>query len=189
MAKRGFYRKSARHPEGSQKEMLIAAGYATLYTEGKDETVMHFASSARAKEVIGVPTLGRLASSRDAIRAAVEKIFEKGAIIHEVATGRRSDKAHDMALMMADAADEIGADKKVHGHAASVRNGSKGGRPELPDRMDDDDAKPIWYNVKRYPKPEDAVPHMHGFSVSTAYKRLGARGSPAGRKSKRKRHH
>lgn len=186
MAKRGFYRKSPRRPEGPQIAELKAAGYTVLYTDSNTEDVMKFANSARKREVVGVQSLARLGSSREQIAAAVDKIFEKGGIIHETSTGRRSDNPRDMAAMAFEAADEIAADRRVLTPAQAKRYGKKGGRPVI-EKMPDDEARPIWQNTKTYRRPEDALKHMPGWSQAVAYRELGARGAPAGRPIKHRR--
>lgn len=174
MPKRGFYRKSARHPEGAQKRALSEAGYTLLYTEGPNETVDDFVNSLRKNEVFGVTTVGRLASSREKLRDVLDRIWAKGAIVHEVVANRRSDDLKTMGLMVLDAANEIAADRRVHKHADAVAYGKKGGRPKT-ERMSKDEARKYWYDVKRYPKPEDALEMMTGYSRQMAYKHLGGR--------------
>lgn len=174
MPKRGFYRRSARHPEGAQKRALTEAGYTLLYTESDKETVEDFVASLRKGEVFGVTTVGRLASSRERLRDVLDRIWAKGAVVHEVIPNRRSDDLKAMGLMVLDAANEIAADRRVHKHADAVAYGKKGGRPKT-ERMPDDEARVFWYNVKRYPKPDEALEQMTGFSKAVAYKRLGGR--------------
>ena len=157
----------------SDEKRLRALGVKTIYRGDKGETFGKF--KMRKGERLGVVN-GLLAfgSARREMVAAVKAVHAWGATIVDAETGLRSDKdgveMMDLALAPRRPSDQYRAMQ-----AAGVRERVKG-------RMGKREALIIWRNPKLSVK--EAIELMHKWSQATAYKQLGKRDVPAGRRPK-----
>lgn len=193
----GWVRRSARHPLSAQIEQLRAAGVQKIYGEAKDETVMDAVkhTSGRAGSIIVVTTLARLGTSKAAIAAVVDEAHERGAVVLELGSGRRSNDARVAFQMAMEAADELANDHRAftprEAKAAAARSWEGRRKP----RTSRAKALRVWRDKANYRTVRDALAHpdMDGWSVNDCYRKdggLGPRYKPeegrGGRKPKSK---
>lgn len=183
-----WVRGSPGHPLAKQVEAAKAWGAEKIWGTEPHETVADFIRALRPKDQPGVATLARLAASRALIREALEAIAEKGLVVHEFTTGRRSDR-HG-AQMALDAADELAGDRrrlkksdaKRYGRLGALATNAKKAENRSPAKM----ARMVWRDTVRYPRVEDAVAALEGWDKRTLYRHFKKRGSPAGRPTRTK---
>lgn len=186
--RRGYVRHSARFPVKGQVAALKAANVRVIYGEKPgDGGFDDFMASLRKGSTIVVDGLHRLGDSRNAILGALERAGDLGVTIEDARTGEKiSARA---AAIVADAYRIIAGDARMPTSGQARKRGEKGGRPKK-ERMPIREASAIWRDWVKYPRPEDALAHMPGWSKRQAYRPikdggLGPRGAPAGRISAR----
>lgn len=148
----------------------------TVDAEYADATPEIALQSARRGDELRVAAARVLADNRDAIAHVIEEVNARGATLREMYTHRnsRDNGAGIMADAVAALANEARATGKRNGKAGSdVRWGK-------PKRMKKREALTIWRNEK-HSVPE-ALALMDGWTQSTAYRLLGERGVPPGRR-------
>jgi hypothetical protein len=176
--KRGFARKTPRHSEAKQKAALLAAGVEDRVIYVGDDDLDSFVRALRPGDEACVASLARFAPNRRILGDVIEAIHQKGAVIVEVETGRRSDDPPAQARMILDAADELAGDQRKLRRSDAIRYGKLGGKPFKQANMPDADAVAIWRNLDI--SSRDAA-DMIGLNYVTCYRRFGKRGAPAGR--------
>lgn len=197
---RGWVRVSQGHTESKQRKLLAAQGCHTIYVDG--ETTMAAFIHALQKPLPGGPpdivlvsSLARLGNSRDAVKAAVLAIHDKGAVILEMTDPpRRSDNPNQLVSMMFDAADELAGERRRHSPEAQKKYSSKGGKARMKQikaaRAPMADARAAWRDLSFSTAEVLATDALAGWSVRTAYNAFGkrntARGSKVGRPRKPK---
>lgn len=193
--RRGFLRVSRHIGERSQRKLLEDSGVRAIYTES--DGIGAFITSLRPGDEVWVSSLGRLASRRTELRAAIEAIHDKKCVIVEAASGRRSNRAADVTRMVLDAADELALDAKALKPWQARKFGAVGGklnaarirREQSASRLPPKEAANIWRNPLL--TNAEALEKMPGWTQAAAYrhKSLGRRGLAKGRpKNKAKDH-
>ena len=177
---RVWLRASRRHPIGRQMEMAKASGAhpSAIYVASAELTLDDFVQALRSGDVVLVSTLARLAGTWPALTAAVEAIRARKCIIAEMSTGLRLDQPDDAWKMMAAAKDEIAVDRKTHTPDQAREYGKMGGRKV--ERTPEKQARGPWRDLSLSPDEAVAHPDMRGWSVRSAYKRLGPRNTARG---------
>ena len=157
----------------ADEKRLRALGVKTIYRGDKGETLERF--RMRKGELLGVVN-GLLAfgqSRRDMV-AAVKAVHARGAAIIDAESGLRSDR--DGVEMLSTAlAPRRPSDAYRAAQAKGVENRVRG-------RMPKREALMIWRNPKF--SVREAIELMTKWSQATAYKQLGKRDVPAGRRPK-----
>jgi DNA invertase Pin-like site-specific DNA recombinase len=148
------------------------------YVQGEDEDVTDAIRSIRDGDELCVTTLDRLAPKRVQLRELIEEVHKRGGVIVELWTGRRSDDVRALPGMIAEAFEALLRDHRHQQRRAGKKTGKRGGRPPKTDRMPEAEAKAIWRN--RELEDWQALQLMTGWTLRTAYRRLKARGFPAG---------
>lgn len=176
---RGYIRVSRRHGDKMQTAALAdicGAVYRADDPSGLDDLLR----SLRSGDAVMVTTLGRLASRFDDLGAILGEIHKRKAVLIETTTGRRSDVASDVVLMMVDARSELLGEARAFttrsGKRAAQKRWANGG----PERMPEEAARRIWHD-RRIATMTEALAQMPGWTTPTAYRRLGKRHAPAGR--------
>ncbi|MEW5705098.1 MAG: recombinase family protein [Pseudomonadota bacterium] len=176
---RGYIRVTRRHGEKMQQAALsdiCGAIYRADDPSGLDDLLR----SLRSGDAVMVTTLGRLASRFDDLGTILGEIHKRKAVLIETGTGRRSDVASDVVSMMVDARSELLGEAR----AFNTRTAKKAARNRWakhgPERMPEEDARRIWHD-RRIATMTEALSQMSGWSMTTAYRRLGKRHAPAGR--------
>ena len=157
----------------ADEKRLKALGIKTIYRGDKGETLDRF--RMRKGELLGVVN-GLLAfgEARRLMVDAVKSIHSCGAAIIDAETGLRSDR--DGVEMLAQAlAPRRPSDAYREAQAKGVANRVRG-------RMGKREALIIWRNPKLSVK--EAIELLHKWTQATAYKQLGKRDVPAGRRPK-----
>lgn len=190
---RGYVRPSARHRADAQKRTLIEAGAGKVYVEGESkETWTAFVRSLRHGDTAIVVSLARIAPTRDGIRHALRDVAERGAVLQEVATGRRiAPDQVGAALAALEAADELAQNRRAFTPREAKSAAAKRWRSEdRAERTPRATALRIWTDVRTYPRADDALDHpdMLGWSRPMAQRILGRRWPdyPGGRPRKLK---
>ena len=177
--RRGYVRHSGRVSKQKQIAALSRHLVEVIYVEGEDETADDAIRSLREGDELCVTTLDRLARKRTELRTVIEAVHQRGAVIVELLTGRRSDNLADMPAMIAEAFEMLLRDHKNQQRRLGRKTGRKGGRPPK-DKMQKEQAEAIWFD-SRIKLMRDAVARMTGWNYRSAYKEFGPRGVHAGR--------
>lgn len=185
---RGWIRASKSMSARAQYKAMADAGVTAIYDADKSGLGLDVCiRSLRPGDTLGVTTADRLAGTRKAIRVALDQIRERGAVLVELKTGRRSDRADDVASMVLDAVDEIAADGRRLTRGEAQRLGKLGGealRKALDEtRLPEREARRIWRTNGNWSNME-CLNHMPGWSQDAAYRHLGTRGLAKGRTRK-----
>ena len=180
--KRGYVRPSGRVGRAKQVAEMGRHLIEVVYVEGNEETADDAIRSLREGDELCVTTLDRLAAKRSEIMSRVEAVHSRGAVVVELLSGRRSNDAKALPHMVAEAFEMLLRDNRYQTRKYGKKTGKKGGRPKV-DRMPKDQALVIWRSAV-YEKPEDAIVHMPGWSVRTAFRLLKGRGLRVGRPKK-----
>lgn len=175
MAKRGYARNSA------DQRRLVQAGLKDreIYREGQGRESFGNWKLRRGDTLLTVHGLRAFGDTRKAMREAVDLVQSWGAEIEDVETGDRTDAKG--AQMLDDALARIHGERRIVSpsraremQAASVKKRVKG-------RMPKREALKIWRNADL--TIGEAVAAMGpGWSAGTAYRQLGVRGVPTGRR-------
>ena len=181
----GWVRQSRHHAETKQVVALQEAGCTTIYS-ASEHHVSDLIKSLRpsAPEAVRVTTLARLARTRDDLKLAIEQIHARGCWVEEISTGRSTRDALVASAMALDAANELTMD----GRAPTRRQARKMAAKSLVvrlanlerDRMPRGEAYEIWHNRPTW-SVQDCLAAMPGWTIGTAYRRLGRRGLGKGR--------
>jgi hypothetical protein len=187
--RKGFVRAfKQRHPATRQRQALLNAGVSIIYEIGEDGCMSWRAAvrSLRKGDELHIEALallpderkpGKVQPAADLIEA-LDEIRDKGAVVVETSTGRRSDNREELKAMRADAIKALGAGGRSLPSAKAKENGGKGGRrPKQFSARDMERAELVWNAIKKYPRWQDvrsALPE--GFTADRAYKLWGARG-------------
>ena len=157
----------------ADEKRLRAWGVKTIYRGDKGEILDRF--RMRKGELLGaVNGLRAFGEARRGIVDAVKMVHGWGAAVIDAETGLRSDK--DGVEMLSQAlAPRRPSDDYRKAQAAGVANRVKG-------RMPKREALMIWRNPKF--SVREAIELMTKWSQATAYKQLGKRDVPAGRRPK-----
>lgn len=173
-----------RWPEEKQIEFHEQNGVKKIYVEGRGPENFEAARRALRKgDALEVVSLRCLGTGRNAIRASYAAIRERGASVFISPTG---------GVVGDDGLDELAKSlAEIHGEASSpsktelIRRAKKGGqamkRKAANGRMAKREALQIWRDPQ-YSVPE-AIALMGGWTAASAYRNLGKRGVPAGRRS------
>lgn len=180
----GWVRKSARHPLGPQLAKLREAGVEKVYGADAAESIMDAIKhiSGRGPALLVVTSLARLGSSREAVRSAVAATHERGGVVMELGSGRRTDDAGVAVQMALDAADEIAADHRAFSPREARAAAAKRWRTEdRPPRSAVSKAKAIWRDVATYPTIPEAMAHpgCKGWTQAALYMTFGRRYPPS----------
>ena len=173
---------STRHSETMQRDALAAVGCTAIYVAGQDSW-KDFVGELRKGETVCMTTLDRVSSHRTDLAPARRDVHAKGCHIWEVATGRRSTSADDMAEMMAAAIAAQTGDARALPPKLAKKYGRRGGEAKgesaKQGRTSVELAKPVWTNDSMGTKAERlAHPHMKGWTRTSAFRHL----SPKNRK-------
>ncbi len=198
---RGYYRISHRHTEAMQRRRLAEIGCEAIYShtrDGIDRLVADLRTPRKggAPDVVAVTSLSRLAATRDALRAAVDAIHGKGAVILEIgpkagAMPRTSNEPAQLAAMIWDAVAEISQDRRTHSPEAAKRYGSKGGKAKAAaaaeGRTPKAEALAPWRDLSLTAEQAMGTGAMRGWTIRAAYRILGPRNTTRGVKAGRPR--
>ena len=158
---------------GADEKRLREAGVKVIYRGDKGEPIGRF--RMRSGELLGVVNgLRAFGDARREMVSAVTEIHLQGAVIIDAEIGLRSDKNGVEMLNLA-LAPRRPSDDYRKAQAAGVANRTKG-------RMGKREALIIWRNPKL--SVRECIELMHKWSQATAYKQLGRRDVPAGRRPK-----
>jgi hypothetical protein len=109
------------------------------------------------------------------VREVIREIHDRGGVLIEVYTGRRSSKATDKSAMIADAQRSLktaGRRLLPPGHASPGRRERKFTAEEWAL------AETIWRDVHKFPSWEFVQQHLpEGFTTARAFRKWGARGA------------
>lgn len=187
---RAFVRPGKRHSEARQIASVIDAGATSVYVEGKARpsriingaTVIWLPDaretwlrSIRSGDDVLIATAGRIGPTRCEIARTLTDIHERGAVLIEASSGRRSNDPAAAPFLMLDAVNELTADRGARftsetGRAASA----KASRPS-PDRMGITAARQIWRDTAGHPTTTTALDAMPGWTIRAAYIHFGKR--------------
>lgn len=185
----GFIRPiKQRHSQERQHDALTKSGAQSFFTVGEDGVASwrDVARLTRRGDTVWVEALALLPDERiprkrqpavDLIEA-LDEFRDRGVVVIEASTGRRSDRKDELKAMRADAIKSLGAGGRSLPTAKARKNGGKGGRrPKVFSERDMERAEMVWGNLKKFPRWQDvrdALPK--GFSTDRAFKLWGARG-------------
>lgn len=182
----GWLRISRAAGEKSQRALLEQAGAHPIF-DARNIPFDDMMKQLRSGEEVAVTSLGRLASTRAGLRHAIEAIHNKKCVVVEVATGRQSNRAAEVAQMVLDAADELALDARGVSPADARRYGKIGGqltkarvkREMAGKRMPKTEAGNIWRNPLL--TNGEALAQMTGWTQASAYRILKTRKLAKGR--------
>lgn len=173
----GYVRATKWKPEKMQLEILNNHGVDArrIYVDGRDgESLDEVIKALRAGSELVVAMACRLVNDRRLLKAVIEKIHSKDAIVIDATTGHKSD-GFEFPL---DAIAGIANDRYHFSYADAKRIGKTGGRPAITPPMSKEDALKIWYDDTL--RSKDAAAKI-GVTESYAYRWLKKRGVVAGR--------
>lgn len=196
----GYVRPDGRHPADAQIKMLVKFGVdeARIYVE-KDRKRgdgypqrAKLAKACRGKaDHVVVADFHRMASDVDALADAADEILKRAGLIVEARTGRKCSQPD--AVRMAVEAANVYAARGMSSDAAR-RIGTEGGKNSpatkpLQGRMPEAAARKIWTenphsetNIEALARINADTRYQREWTLTTAAKRLGPRGSKPGRK-------
>lgn len=191
-SKIGFVRPiKQRHSAERQTDAVTQAGAKTIFTVGEDGVTSwrDVARLTRRGDTVYVEALALLPDERiprkrqpavDLIEA-LDELRDRGAVVVETSTGRRSDRKEELKAMRADAIKSLGAGGRSLPTAQARANGGKGGRcAKVFSERDMERAELVWGSLKKYPRWKDVEAALpKGFTTYRAFKLWGARGSLA----------
>lgn len=176
---RGYFRRVKGWSVNKQKAALTAAGVAPKAMYSEDE-LQDAIRSLRAGDVLVVSGLLRaLGDSRRAIQAAIEAVKAQGATVMEAETGRKAG-SDDGVTLLAETLNRIHGERAMPTADRARELQRKGVANRTKGRMAQTEAIKFWRDATL--SQEDALAKMTGWTMVTAYRQLGPRGLPAGRK-------
>lgn len=162
---------------------LRAAGAQHITTIGGKRTWRDAVRLVRRGDVIRIIVLVRLPTRRGhdelppvaQVREIIREIEDRGGLLIEVYTGRRSDKKSDKSGMIADAIRSL----KTQGRRLMPPGHRKPGRPKTATSEADTEAARRAWHSRDYATNAVAVRHMpSGWTESLARRRFGVSGRP-----------
>jgi hypothetical protein len=183
---RGWTGTSRYLSERKQRGVLMSAGLEEHVIYGAADWEP-FVRALRHGDKAVVADL-RIFGSRKALVAAVEAIAAQGAKLYEVVSETDIDAPTLRAVDRTMTIWRGEAGLRSHKRASEIgkRGAAARKRQIAAGRLDEDAARAIWFDAKRYPSIEEALEHMPGWTRTTAWRRLGgAREKPAPMKRKR----
>lgn len=132
----------------------------------------------RPSEDMRVKSLADFGPSVVLVLQRIQRIHEKGCIVRD--RHGLNSKEHLPEMLLG----SLHKMRKGASTRVARRSGKMGGRPPKEDRMPDVEARAIWISPD-YVTNEAALKHMPGWTLATAYKRLGPNGRVNIRNSKR----
>jgi hypothetical protein len=185
----GFVRPLKRHSVAKQRRALIEYGVSEskIYDTTKGERRADAFNGCAAGDILIIYRISCLAGSRAEWREMVADLKGEQLNIEEVSTGRKATLPRVVASMLADALDDWAGGRMTESEAREFGTRGANVRWKGLKRTPNDVAQAIWGDWLRFPTPQDALKHpdMRGWKYGTAYRHLGARGSPAGPSKKR----
>jgi hypothetical protein len=177
-----WIRVSRHHPAAEQERAAVEWRADVVLRDGHGHETWDalVRKVARKGDLIGMTTLARIGSTRDDVQAGLAAAHAKGCVIEETRTGRRTDHAADAAQMAMDAASEITDDARRLSPKQARSNAAKRWNEKARERLAKVHASKIWHDTTTYRLIPDALRHMPGWTRSTAYRKLGERGTTLG---------
>jgi hypothetical protein len=168
----------ARH--GKDEQRLIAAGLKPrqIYLEGRGNESWGKWQMRSGEEMGVVDGLRALGNSRSEIVDRVAQVHEWGAVVVDAETRKRSDR--DGVEMLDEALARIKGERSIGNRAKAMQEASVAARTK--GRMPQREALKIWRDPAL--TSGEAIQRMAGWERGTAYKVLGKRGLPVGRRAK-----
>lgn len=188
----GWARHSRHYSEGKQVAALEAHGCRNV-ARASEFHLEHIIKTLRPEdpEPVCVTSLARLAPTRDQLRYAIDAIHERGCWVLEISTGRTTRDAKSATEMGLDAADELTSDARAptkrQARAMAHKSHAARNANTADKRMPISDARKVWHGHPTWSN-EDCIAAMPGWTLITAYRRLGARGLAKGRPRMPKQH-
>lgn len=178
----GLTRKLRRRPEAAQRKALEAYGCTELKTWDEREFLVR---SIRQGDLVVVVAAHALGPTRADVEALMCAILEKRAGILELESRLHVQAPAEAVQMAMRAVAGLTGDSRALTPKQASRAGKLSGKRKREARTSDAVAGK-WWRSKRAAEMliADAMAHdaMHGWTAATAYRRLGARGSAAGRR-------
>lgn len=178
----GLTRKLRRRPDAAQCKALEAYGCTELRTWDEREFMVR---SIRQGDLVVVVAAHALGPTRADVEALMCAILEKRAGILELESKLHVQTPAEAVQMAMRAVAGLTGDSRALTPAQAKRAGKLSSKRKRAARTSDDVAGK-WWRSKRAAEMliEDAMQHeaMYGWSTATAYRRLGPRGSAAGRR-------
>lgn len=181
----GFVRAYRGNSAEQQEAALKAYGVPGIYFAKEGHQPENALGRLRRKgELLAIAgSLRVLSEARGDIAATVDAFHSDGYAILDIITQRRSDR--DGVAMLHDAFIAFNAEDRVPDLEKAAEYGALGGKAKgvsaRAGRMKIAEARPIWRNPL-YATAEDALAQMWGWKKKTAYRDLGSRGTPGGRR-------
>lgn len=178
----GLVRKLRRRPEAKQRQELSDYGCTEIKTWDERELLVR---SLRQGDLVVVVAAHALGPSRADVEALMCAILEKRAAILDRESGLHVETSPEAVQMAMRAVAGLTGDSRALTPSQASRAGKMTGKRKR-DKRTTDAVAGKWWRSKRAAQMlvEDAMRHeaMRGWTPATAYRRLGARGSPAGRR-------
>lgn len=178
----GLIRKLRRRPEAAQRKALEDYGCTELKSWDEREFLVR---SIRQGDLVVVVAAHALGPTRADVESLMCAILEKRAGILELESGLHVEGGKSAVQMTMRAVAGLSGDSRALTPKQASRAGKLSGKRKRAKRTTDDVAGK-WWRSKRAAEMliADAMRHeaMRGWTPATAYRRLGARGSPAGRR-------
>lgn len=173
------------YPGDDKRRPEFRAAGAQHFIEigGKHETWRDAVRQVREGDTVFVWVLVRVPTGRGQdelppvaqVREVIREIEDRGGVLIEVYTGRRSSKAAEKSAMIADAQRSLktaGRRLMPPGHASPGRRERKFTPEEWAL------AETIWRDVRKFPSWEFVQQHLpEGFTTARAFRKWGARGA------------
>ena len=189
-----------RHTKARQTAAVTAAGASLVYVIGESgvESWRDVMRQRRPGDTLWIEHLAllpdmkseRVKSPAADLADAMDEARDRGVVIIEAVSGRRSDDAAQRSEMRAIAIRALGSGGRSLSSeqaSANAKGRPRGPKPFPPDVVEQ--ARMVWDALRRYPTWADAAKAMPpGFSVYRAYRMWGDRGqlaAPAKSKSAR----
>lgn len=157
--------------EAGQNERLTGE----VYTEGKGaqsfEALLRSVRKGTIVEVVDgfllAPTTGKPARRRQALLDRIDAIKAKGGVLHEVATGHRSNNRSQCNRMLLRAYEMIATSGRGRKSAENGRLSKNGGRPGHLDKLTPEQKSAvakIW-DSRKFKTAEDALAAIHALGL------------------------
>lgn len=182
MANRGYIRHTRRHVASKQLAKLLAAGVKESAIYRDDEWDACVKSLRHGDKLVVAGLLRALGDSRKEIRAAIDQVRGRGAVVMDAETGRTAG-SDDAVGMLNDTLAMIHAEAVMPSSEHAREMARKSAKARKPKRMPRAEAIVHWKNPAL--SEGEALARMWGWNHSSAYREFKARGMPAGPKSVR----
>ena len=166
-----------------EAELRAAGAQHFLRINGDGETWRDAVKQVRPKDTVFIWVLVRVPTGRGQdevppiaqVREIIREIHDRGGVLIEVYTGRKSSKDADKSAMIRDAQRSLrtaGRRLMPPGHASPGRRERRFTKEELAE------AEKGWRDVRKYPSWQFAQEHLpDGFTTARAFRKWGARGA------------